>query len=78
MKKLAAIAAVALCALVLPSGSEAGVRVGGWGGWGGWCGCCYYGGYYRAYAYYYRPCYGYSGYWGHNRRAARRAYRQWN
>jgi hypothetical protein len=65
---------------VLPTKSEAGVRVGigGWGG--GWCGgCCYYGGYYyRAYGYYYRPCYGYSGYrpyWGYGRRAARRAYR---
>jgi hypothetical protein len=82
MKKFAAIAALALGALMLPSGSEAGVRVGG--GWGGWCGCCYYGGYYRAYAYYYQPCLGYYGYpgyrayWGHSRRALRRAYRQSN
>jgi hypothetical protein len=75
MKKLAAIAAIAIGAVVLPHSSEAGGRAGwGWGGWDGWCGCCYYGGYYRAYADYYRPCYG--AHWGYSRRAARRAYRQ--
>jgi hypothetical protein len=82
MKKLAAIAAIALGAVMLPHSSEAGGRGGwGWGGWDGWCGC-YYGGYHRAYAYYYRPCLGYYGspgygtHRGYSRRAARRAYRQ--